>query len=86
MVPEPEDPEAIAGQTSVPFYIFLPVHCMLAPIQFDDQPGLKGNKIHDIIFDGLLPPEFYAFNLSCPEVAPQDSFRVGGIASEGFGV
>jgi hypothetical protein len=59
---------------------------MLAPIQFDDQPGLKGNEIHDIILDGLLPSEFYASNLSGPDMAPQDSFRVGGIASEGFGV
>ena len=59
---------------------------MLAAIHLDDQPGLKGCEIHDIPFNGLLPPEFYSINPLGSQLPPQKPFSIRRPASEGFGV
>jgi hypothetical protein len=85
-IPKPEHFKSIASQTPIPNNIFIPIHRMLPAIKLDDQTLFKAYEIHNVTFDRLLATEFDSFHLPGPQVSPQSSFRICGIASKGFGV
>ncbi|MGC1191992.1 MAG: hypothetical protein WA861_15475, partial [Candidatus Binatus sp.] len=55
---------------------------MLRPIEFDDKPSFSRAKIREVRSDRMLPAKFRAPHLTGPQMAPQDSFRVGLLASQ----
>ena len=55
---------------------------MLRPIEFNDEPSFSRAKISEVRSDRMLAAKLGAPDLARPQMAPQDSFRVGLLAPQ----
>jgi hypothetical protein len=81
-VPEAKHPKPGLLEELRPAFVALDLFCMLAAVEFDDQPGLKARKVCDEAHDRYLPAEFPAAELAGAQFPPQQLLDVGGRAAQ----
>ena len=84
-IPEPKDHEPPGSEPPVPDGVTpaVPWFCVLAPIEFDDNPRLVRDEIDDVRADRRLTAELYARDLPAAQVTPQGSLRIGRTFAKG---
>ena len=82
VIPEPQYRKTVLAQALVPAPVALPAQRVLAAVKLDDQLGGKRDEIHDVIFDGLLAAELHPFNLTVPEMPPQQALHIRRVVAQ----
>lgn len=55
---------------------------MLAAVEFDDEAGLLAEEVGDVRANRRLAAEFGAEQTAAAQVAPEQGFGIGGIATK----
>ena len=82
LIGKPNNSEIAKPQYLFPMQIKFDPTIVDRPIYFDDQSGIKAEKINDETIDNLLPTEVTAVEASCPQLLPEQCFRGGHLTSE----
>ncbi len=81
IIPKTHNAKASSFEICSPLTILAGLIHMFTTIQLNNQVVLQRTKINDIGTDRLLPPEFYARNLSRTELKPEPLFSISLIMS-----
>jgi hypothetical protein len=82
VVPESKHPVALRLEKRSAGSIFPRSLDVLRPIQFDDEPSFSRAEVSEVRSDRMLTAKFGATHLPGSQMVPQDSFRVGLLATQ----
>ena len=85
-IPESKNPVALRLKKRGADFIFPGLLDMLRPIEFDDEPTLSRAEIRKVRPNRMLTAKFGAIHLPGSQMVPQDSFRVGLLATQATSV
>lgn len=84
IIAKAQDRQTVCFQSSLP----LPVVCVLlrvivaSPINFDDESGASSIKVHDVIEQPVLSPEFDAVDLLATQTTPHQPLGMGHLPTQ----
>jgi hypothetical protein len=81
VIPDPQDPVSHLRQFSVACSVARILR-MLTAIKLDYKSMLGTEEVGHVVTDWLLPPKLGASQITIPQMSPEESFCVGGLASE----
>ncbi len=85
-VPESKNPVALRLEKRRADFVFPGSFDVLCPIEFDDEPSFRRAKISEVRTDRMLTAKFGATHLPGSQMVPQDSFRIGLLATQAASV
>ena len=81
-VPESKNPVALRLEKRSPGFIFLRTFNVLCTIQFNDEASFSRAEISEVGTNRMLTPEFGATHLPGSQMVPNNSLRVGLLATQ----
>ena len=81
-VPESKNPVALRLEKRTPGFVFPRTFNVLCTIQFDDEASFSRAEISEVGTNRMLTPEFGATHLPGSQMVPNNSFRVGLLATQ----
>ena len=82
MIPESYDTVSLLVQPLGAFFILFCIDSMLPPINFNNQLDLHTHKVHDVIPNRMLPPEFESIESPIPQMHLHHTFCIDHIFPE----
>jgi hypothetical protein len=83
-IPKAHHTEALRHKECMALCVVFLLLCVLAAIQFDDEPGFDTYEVGDVIADGMLPLELVAAQPAVAYQPPELLFGVGWHMAHGL--